>query len=369
MKKIICLCLCLCLLAGCTAQVDPPPYQSPVYDKAPAADTVKIVVGGKELTNYVADELAYFRLDELTDAFGGAVNTPEDTKPPYTCSFSLAGKLYEMSTDVAAITTENETFSLGHNPIFDGQSWYFPYQSLLTDYNRFEDSEQNKAYYTQYPTTMPEGKRLPILMYHAVGDEPWGIASLFVRPDDLEEQLIYLKENGYTTITFEDVGRLDEIEKPVMLTFDDGYDDNYTQLLPLLKKHNAKATVFVITGEIGKPYYLTEEQIQEMSASGHISIQSHTVTHPFLSDLNEEQLEDELLGSKKTLARLTGKEPFVICYPTGKSSALSREVCARYYKFGLLMNGGVFTTNGDNFNITRSFVSRTDGIGDFASML
>ncbi len=371
MKKLICLFCMVCLLAGCSATPTAPaepPTPTPVYDTAPVENGETVAFDGKVFPVFAAGENDYIRLTALAEAFGGTVNTPEDNAAPYACSFSASGKLYQLSTDSDLLTDGELDVELGYKPLFDGTQWYLPCRFLPIgpDYHVFEDG--NVTYYTAYPDQMPEGIRLPILMYHAVGDEPWGISSLFVRPSELEKQLIYLRDNGYTTVTFEDVGRLDEIEKPVMLTFDDGYEDNYSQLLPLLKKYNAKATVFVITGSIGTTHYMNEAQIKEMSDSGLVSIQSHTVTHPFLSDLGEEALVDELLGSKKTLAKITGKEPFVICYPTGKSSTLSREVCERYYSFGLLMNGGTFTTNGENFRITRSYVSRSTDIYSFASL-
>ena len=78
------------------------------------------------------------------------------------------------------------------------------------------------------------GRQVPVLMYHAVGDDCLGEEHLFVRPAELEQQLQYLSENGYETIFFEDLAHLERYEKPVILTFDDGYDDNYTLLLPLL---------------------------------------------------------------------------------------------------------------------------------------
>ena len=71
----------------------------------------------------------------------------------------------------------------------------------------------------------------------------------------------------------------EDYEKPVILTFDDGYDDNYTELFPLLQKYNAKATIFVIPKAIGTPHKMTAEQIYELSRSGLVSIQSHTYSH------------------------------------------------------------------------------------------
>lgn len=101
------------------------------------------------------------------------------------------------------------------------------------------------------------GVRAPVLMYHAVGDDCWGEESLFVKPEELEKQLQYLSENGYETIFFEDLSHIEQYEKPVLLTFDDGYDDNAETLLPLLQKYGMKATVFLIAGDVGKPHKLT----------------------------------------------------------------------------------------------------------------
>ena len=107
------------------------------------------------------------------------------------------------------------------------------------------------------------GRQVPVLMYHAVGDDCWGEEHLFVRPAELEQQLQYLSENGYETIFFEDLAHLERYEKPVILTFDDGYDDNYTLLLPLLQKYHMKATIFMIAGDIGGPHKLTQPQLDE----------------------------------------------------------------------------------------------------------
>ena len=108
------------------------------------------------------------------------------------------------------------------------------------------------------------GVRVPVLMYHAVGDDCWGEESLFVKPEELEKQLQYLSENGYETIFFEDLSHIEQYEKPVLLTFDDGYDDNAETLLPLLQKYGMKATIFLIAGDVGKPHKLTRAQLTEL---------------------------------------------------------------------------------------------------------
>ena len=89
----------------------------------------------------------------------------------------------------------------------------------------YTDAETKTIYITRgaCEDRIPADVNVPILMYHAVSDDLWGSAELFVSPAEMEKQLAYLQENGYTTITFEDLPRLDEIEKPILLTFDDGY--------------------------------------------------------------------------------------------------------------------------------------------------
>ena len=129
------------------------------------------------------------------------------------------------------------------------------------------------------------GRQVPVLMYHAVGDDCWGEEHLFVRPAELEQQLQYLSENGYETIFFEDLAHLERYEKPVILTFDDGYDDNYTLLLPLLQKYHMKATIFMIAGDIGGPHKLTQPQLRALTQSGLVSIQSHGWSHKNMADM------------------------------------------------------------------------------------
>ena len=227
------------------------------------------------------------------------------------------------------------------------------------------------AYLTRWAGKyQPEkGISLPILMYHAVSDEVWGGSALFVKPAEMEKQLQYLSEHGYTTVTFEDMPRIHEIEKPVFLTFDDGYRDNYTELYPLLQKYGAKATIFVITNAIGNELYLTEEMIAEMSASGLVSIQSHTDTHPNLRTLKAEELEQEMELSLRKLLRITGKQPFVVSYPEGRYNDAVLKAAEKWYAYGVKMNGGTYVTGSNLYRMNRIYISRDMGVGTFAAKI
>ena len=214
-----------------------------------------------------------------------------------------------------------------------------------------------------------EKTRVPVLMYHALGDEAWGIDTLFVRPADFEEQLAYLLQSGFDPIWFTDLAHIEDYDRPVILTFDDGYDDNYTLLLPILQKYNVKATVFVVTGLVGKPHYLTAEQIRALSDSGLVSVQSHTVHHRELTELDREELEREFSDARLHIARLTGRIPIAVSYPSGENDQLVRRTAGKYYRFGVKSNGLIWNTGSDPLQVKRLIVPRGVPIRAFARMM
>ena len=207
-------------------------------------------------------------------------------------------------------------------------------------------------------------------MYHAVSDDLWGIDELFVSPSSMEEQLKYLVDNGYDAIWFEDLAHLEDYDKPVILTFDDGYDDNYIELLPLLQKYHVKATVFVIGNAPGViPHKMTPEQVREMSDSGLVSIQSHAYTHDNMDAMDEATTDYELSESQKAITRITGKVPYVLCYPSGKYNDYTLSLIGNYYNFGIKMVGGLYNTSDNPYLVNRYYVSRYTDINTFASYL
>lgn len=191
------------------------------------------------------------------------------------------------------------------------------------------------VYKTHYST-----KSYPtVLTYHAIEEKLPEETSeeneyLFVRPADLEEQLQLLTRKGYE-FCFASQYEITN-KKQVILTLDDGYEDNYTNLFPLLKKYRAKATISVVTGSIGQPGHLAADQIREMSDSGLVEFASHTVTHPHLTSLDDAALDQELQASKRALEEITGKDVQVIAYPYSDYDQRVCTAAAKYYRFGYI---------------------------------
>lgn len=256
--------------------------------------------------------------------------------------------------------------------ILDGETWLpiFHLTQALA-YPTWHDPLSDIPYITPSARTfsLPEDVNVPVLMYHAVSDDCWGTDELFVRPENMEAQLRYLVENGYDPIWFSDLSHLEDYDKPVILTFDDGYDDNYAELLPLLKKYNVKATVFVIAESVGWNHKMDAAQIREMADSGLVSIQSHGWSHGDMDKMDRETLHFELRESQQTLTRLTGRIPSVLCYPTGRYSNLTLEVAQSYYNFGLKMTGGLYNTSDDPYLVSRYYIARYTSLSTFASYL
>ncbi len=172
----------------------------------------------------------------------------------------------------------------------------------------------------------PNELYVPILMYHHIEVNPkpdnpiW--AALYVTPQQLESQLKYLSENGFNSITLDELYKaLNEKtslpEHPIILTFDDGYRSFYDNAFPLLKRYNTKAVEFVITQVSGASAYLTWDQILEIDKSALIQWGAHTRHHPNLPDLSQEAIINEIQGSKNDLEQHLKKPITWFAYPYG----------------------------------------------------
>ena len=163
------------------------------------------------------------------------------------------------------------------------------------------------------------GAKILVLNYHQVGNN---FTPLCVPTNLFDEQMAYLKDNGYVTITPEELyegleGSITLPERPVLITFDDGYIDNYNNALPVLKKYGMRATIFIVPAFTGNnANYLNWDQIKDMERNG-ITIQSHTLNHRALEELPDDEIRAELLNSKIMLEKNLGHPIDFLAYPTG----------------------------------------------------
>jgi peptidoglycan/xylan/chitin deacetylase (PgdA/CDA1 family) len=168
---------------------------------------------------------------------------------------------------------------------------------------------------------------IPIIMYHYVehvkDKKDILRQKLNTNPETLDLELKTMQDAGYTFLTMSEVNEAINNKKPlpkkpVVLTFDDGYKDFYTDALPILQKHQVKATAYIITGFIGKPNYMSLPQLTEVKKSGLIEIGAHTVHHIDLKHATLKQAEDEIKGSKVALEKLFGEPVTTFAYPSGR---------------------------------------------------
>lgn len=215
--------------------------------------------------------------------------------------------------------------------------------------------------------------KIPILMYHRVDDVliPGNryAAGLTVSVENFESQLKYLNDNHYQTVGLTDLynaiyAGIDLPSKAVILTFDDGYQDNYTNAFPLLVKYKQKGTFFIVSGSVGKnPNYMTSAEIKEMSDWG-MDIESHTVTHPNLATLSKSALDGQLVNSKKDLEAITHKQVLYLAYPSGRYTALvQQEAKTAGYLMAVTTNFGSLQDPLDPFGLFRKRINpRINGV-------
>jgi len=230
-----------------------------------------------------------------------------------------------------------------------------------------------------------------ILMYHMIKKHTTGkFKGLRVSPGMFEKQVRYLKENGWHFVTMRELAEHREKlpEKTVAITFDDGYEDNYTEAFPILKKYNAKATLYLVvdrhqrewssrrkakndSGELMYEPKLTDEQVREMIESGVFELGSHTLTHPNLLTLSPEEKYEEIVRSKELLEKKFGVACTSFCYPFGlyneKDEAIVKE--AGYSNATTTQAGIENITYTNLFRLKRITVSGKDNFWVFKHKL
>ena len=212
---------------------------------------------------------------------------------------------------------------------------------------------------------------IPVLMYHRIVQEVPAQSQhgIWVTAQSFEQHLTSLKRRGYSSITFEQYqlflsGEFTLPRKPIILSFDDGYEDNYTCAFPLLKNHGFSAVIFLVTdtarrtnfwdGDEPQVPLMNNKQIDEMSRAG-IEFGSHTVTHPDLAHCSQEKMRNEFVVSKKMIEQVIGKEIVSVAYPYGSVNDTIKATAVEVgYKFGIGTNSGPAKFYKDFFEIRRT---------------
>jgi peptidoglycan/xylan/chitin deacetylase (PgdA/CDA1 family) len=209
---------------------------------------------------------------------------------------------------------------------------------------------------------------LPIIMYHSVSTKVPPGNVITVSAKTFERQIAFLKKHNYNVIPLEAASdfitkRKKTPPRTIVLTLDDGYKDNYTYAFPILKKYNFPATIFIILSEVGRSDRLSWAEIKEMQSSGLITFGSHTISHPLLDFIKDNQeLIKEISGSKKILEEQLGRKVNTFCYPMGRFSDKARQaVIAAGYKIAVATNPGKKYPDNDIFVLKRLRISENAG--------
>ena len=234
-----------------------------------------------------------------------------------------------------------------------------------TEENRFENIKVTN-----------EDIGIPVLYYHSVlpDSEVATPNEVTISPEKLRKELMLVQELGYTTLTMSEFTDYINNNKPIpeksiLITFDDGYTDNYVHAFPILKELNMKATIFMIASQVDSGYYMSADQLKEMSDYG-IDIESHTDNHVYLDTLSYDKQLKELKDSKEKLEKILGKEVTSIAYPYGNyNEDTMKATIDAGYTFGFTTNKGLAKRTNNKVELNRIYVSSNYSLDLFKERL
>lgn len=210
------------------------------------------------------------------------------------------------------------------------------------------------------------------LCYHSVNDVDKNYIT--VSAQNFRAQMKFLSEESYRTIGLNDLVDGQADGKSIVITFDDGYRDNYENALPIMKEFGFKGTIFCIGEKIGQVGYLTKEQIAEMVKSG-FEFGSHTLSHRDLPALSAEEKWNEIKVSKSFLSNELQLEIDYFCYPRGLYDQESIELIKKAgYRAACSNTPGSngISKNGkkiDPYLLKRTEIGAIDTVDDFRKKL
>ncbi len=219
---------------------------------------------------------------------------------------------------------------------------------------------------------------IPILMYHHLAILPSGATTLdrtwTVAPKNFEAQMEWLAGHGYHAITMvQVVAHLKRGQnlptKPVVITFDDGWEEGYTVAFPILKRLGLTGTFFVYTNAIGRSAFIKWPALEEMSAAG-MDIQSHSLSHPHLRALDANAAAKELAESKGILEKRLGKPVVAFDYPFGEYNDQLVGILKRAgYESAVTIASGVKQRPEDLFALKRTRIEYSTTLEEFVKTM
>lgn len=191
-----------------------------------------------------------------------------------------------------------------------------------------EEKKRQEEELKKFIATYGPCRTIPILMYHHVDDKS---GSLYISKSTFSGQMDYLTKKGYNTVTLAEVvsglnGQSALPPKPIVITFDDGYQDNYLNAYPVLRQYNMKATFFIITQLVGGFDYMNWEQLREMAGNPLVTIGDHTLSHKAVSMETDPQLRDEILSAQSILKDQLGVVVNTFAYPYGSLNVNAEKI-------------------------------------------
>ncbi|MGH4139238.1 polysaccharide deacetylase family protein [Clostridium sp.] len=235
------------------------------------------------------------------------------------------------------------------------------------------DTKIQKKIINVVPIFHVHNSKIPILMYHSISYESGNTAR--IPKKKFREQMKYLKDNKYTTLTLDELysymltGKLVP-SKPIVITFDDGYNDNYADAYPILKEFGLKATAFVITNTIDvDKNYLTSNEIQSLD-SNNIRIESHTVAHEQLDKLSYSDNVNTMTASKVKLEKILGRKINYLAYPYGTyNDSTIKAAKESGYKLAFSTEYGWIDKDDNIYSLGRIFVNSKLSLEQFKGKL
>lgn len=216
---------------------------------------------------------------------------------------------------------------------------------------------------------------IPVLLYHSVSDSPepgdsWGVVSRA----QFEAHLEVIAACGRQSLTISTLasalrGERLLVERPVAVTFDDGYGDTH-EAVQALRRRGLCSTVYVTTGEVGREDRLSAEQIAWLADLPGVELGAHAVRHRRLDELDEVELDDEVRGSRRQLERLTSRPVDSFSYPHGAYDGRVRNaVIEAGYRSATSVKNAISHRDDDPFAIARFTVTAATSAEQVAQLL